>query len=114
MTGRPSPVPGDATHWDARYAQAAHEHATVWSTTPNATVAAVLSHVTPGTAVDLAAGTLITPESVAVVTIPAAGRSLVGLSLTTGQLPAQPLRRDRVGAGRIRPPGGGHRRAGRT
>ena len=43
-------------------------------------------------AVDLAAGTLITPESVTVVTIPAAGRSLVGLSLTAGQLPAQPLR----------------------
>jgi SAM-dependent methyltransferase len=56
MTGRPTSVPGDAAHWDARYAQAAHEHATVWSTTPNATVAAVLSEVTPGTAVDLAAG----------------------------------------------------------
>ena len=50
MTGRPTSVPGDAAHWDARYAQAAHEHATVWSTTPNATVAAVLSDVTPGTA----------------------------------------------------------------
>jgi SAM-dependent methyltransferase len=56
MTGRPSSVPGDAAHWDGRYAQAAHEHATVWSTTPNATVAAVLTDVAPGTAVDLAAG----------------------------------------------------------
>lgn len=56
MTSRPSSVPGDAAHWDARYAQAAHEHATIWSTTPNSTVAAVLTDVTPGTAVDLAAG----------------------------------------------------------
>jgi hypothetical protein len=43
-------------------------------------------------AVDLAAGTLLTPQSVTTATVPAAGQSLVGISLTRAQLPAQPLR----------------------
>jgi SAM-dependent methyltransferase len=53
---RPRHAGGDAASWDARYARAAQEDSTVWSTTPNATVEAVLGEVQPGTAVDLAAG----------------------------------------------------------
>jgi SAM-dependent methyltransferase len=53
---RPRHTGGDAASWDARYAAAAQEDSTVWSTTPNATVEAVLDGVRPGTAVDLAAG----------------------------------------------------------
>ena len=53
---RPRHTGGDAASWDARYAAAAQEDSTVWSTTPNATVEAVLGGVRPGTAVDLAAG----------------------------------------------------------
>lgn len=44
------------------------------------------------TAVDLAAGTLLTPEALTTTVVPAEGQSLVGLSLQAGQLPAQPLR----------------------
>ncbi len=43
-------------------------------------------------ALDLAAGTLITPDSVTSATVPAPGQSLVGISLTPAQLPAQALR----------------------
>lgn len=43
-------------------------------------------------AVDLAAGTLITPDSVTTAAVPAPGQSLVGISLTPAQLPAQTLR----------------------
>ncbi len=53
---RPRHAGGDAASWDARYAQAAQEDSTVWSTTPNATVEAVLGGLQAGTAVDLAAG----------------------------------------------------------
>lgn len=44
------------------------------------------------TAVDLAAGSLLTPAALSESTVPAAGTSLVGVSLTPSQLPAQPLR----------------------
>ena len=53
---RPRHAGGDAASWDARYATAAQADSTVWSTTPNATVEAVLGGVQPGTAIDLAAG----------------------------------------------------------
>ncbi len=43
-------------------------------------------------AVDLAAGTLLTPQSVTAAAVPAPGQSVVGISLTRAQLPAQPLR----------------------
>lgn len=44
------------------------------------------------TAVDLAAGSLLTAAALTESTVPAAGTSLVGVSLTPAQLPAQPLR----------------------
>jgi SAM-dependent methyltransferase len=60
MSGAPHDAPrhrvGDAAAWDARYAEAAQEHGSVWSLAPNATVEAALADVLPGAAVDLAAG----------------------------------------------------------
>lgn len=44
------------------------------------------------TAVDLAAGSLLTPAALTDSSVPAEGTSLVGISLTPAQLPAQPLR----------------------
>lgn len=46
---------------------------------------------------DVAAGTLLSPAQVTDALPPGAGESVVGVALTTGQLPAEPLRRgDRV------------------
>ncbi|GAA4757596.1 hypothetical protein GCM10023328_46840 [Modestobacter marinus] len=42
-------------------------------------------------AVDLAAGSVLTPSSTTTEVIPAQGQSLVGVSLTPAQLPGQPL-----------------------
>jgi hypothetical protein len=42
--------------WDARYREAAEGRATVWSLEPNEWVVEALAGVTPGVAVDLAAG----------------------------------------------------------
>jgi hypothetical protein len=42
-------------------------------------------------AVDLAAGSLLTPASTTTEVIPAPGQSLVGVTLTPAQLPAEPL-----------------------
>lgn len=41
---------------------------------------------------DMSAGSLVTPQEVSDTVVPAAGMSLVGLSLAAGQLPAEPLR----------------------
>ncbi len=41
---------------------------------------------------DVAAGTLLSPAQVSDVLPPATGESVVGVALTTGQLPAEPLR----------------------
>jgi hypothetical protein len=43
-------------------------------------------------AVDLAAGTNLTPDSVTTHAMPPEGRALVGVALTSAQLPAYPLR----------------------
>ena len=60
MSGHAPDRPGgpahDAASWDARYAQAAQDSGSVWSLTPNATVASLLADAEPGTAVDLGAG----------------------------------------------------------
>jgi len=42
-------------------------------------------------AVDLSAGSLLTPSSTTTEVIPAQGQSLVGVTLTPAQLPGQPL-----------------------
>ena len=42
-------------------------------------------------AIDLAAGSVLTPSSTTTEVIPAQGQSLVGVTLTQGQLPGQPL-----------------------
>ena len=42
--------------WDARYREAAESRATVWSLEPNEWVVEALAELTPGAAVDLAAG----------------------------------------------------------
>jgi len=42
-------------------------------------------------ATDLAAGSILTPNSVTTALVPAAGDTLVGLAVTPAQLPAQPL-----------------------
>lgn len=43
-------------------------------------------------AVDLAAGSLLTPDALTSSVVPGPGQALVGVSLTAAQLPAQPLR----------------------
>lgn len=43
-------------------------------------------------AADLSAGSLVGPAAVTDAAIPPTGRSIVGLALTSGQLPAEPLR----------------------
>lgn len=46
----------DAADWDARYAKARADQDSVWSLEPNAWIASTVSDLTPGSAVDLAAG----------------------------------------------------------
>src|ERR1035437_7569192 len=58
-------------------------------TVPGAELA---SRVGQHAAFDMPAGGLVTSNSVTNTSIPAAGQSLVGVSLTPAQLPAQPLR----------------------
>lgn len=46
----------DARAWDSRYAAAAAAASTVWSLTPNATIAQLAADLTPGRVLDVAAG----------------------------------------------------------
>lgn len=65
---------------------------TVDPSVPVVPAAALSGLVGPRAASDVAAGTLLSPAQVTDTLPPGTGESVVGVALTTGQLPAEPLR----------------------